>query len=216
VFIEHCYIHNFGKAGVYCAATTTPSGTIYHATVRNCVIANIGLLYETGKYGWGNGVAMANGGMRTTGSYGRGKMLVENCIIHRCSMHTVDFEPGQNSIIRNNYLATPARQYYDAGGAKDPWNVGLQQYPYGGVVSSGTAVASTGNTITNNLVETGMGWGIVLADATTTGNSVTNNINDDVKSGCITYSRSAPTGQDSGNSCSTFSSYSLNGDGFSP
>ena len=161
--IDHCYIHNFCKAGVYVADSVTPTGSTYNAIITNSEIANIGMMWTTGSVRWwGNGVALGGGGYTTGG----GRALIDNCNIHDCTMHAVDHEPGKNSTIQHCRLVCDS-MYTDTGSnSKAPWTVGYLAW---------SGKSSTGNYLHHCFIQSATGWTVVYNGSTTTGNSATSN-----------------------------------------
>jgi hypothetical protein len=161
--VDHCYIHNFCKAGIYIADSVTPTGSTYNARIFDCEIENIGMRWTTGATRWwGNGIAWGGGGYSTGG----GRAYVDNCYIHNCTMHAADFEPGKNSTIQNTHLDC-STVYTDTGSnEKAPWTVGYLAW---------SGKSSTGNYLYHCYVKSATGWTCVYNGATTTGNSCTYN-----------------------------------------
>jgi len=161
--VTNCYIHNFCKAGVYIADTTTQTGSTYNGRIQNCEIAYIGMRWTSGATRWwGNGIAWGGGGYST----GASRNYVSNCYIHDCTMHAADFEPGKNSTIINCRMDC-STSYTDTGSnTKAPWTVGY--LAWGGR-------SSTGNLLSHCLIRSETGWTVVYNGSTTTGNTATNN-----------------------------------------
>jgi hypothetical protein len=161
--VEHCYIHDFCKAGIYIADSVTPTGSTYNARIFDCEIANIGMMWTSGSVRWwGNGVAAGGGGYSTGGS----RHYIDNCYIHDCTMHAIDYEPGKNSTVQNSCLICDT-SYTDTGSnTKAPWTVGYLAW---------SGKSSTGNTLYHSFMQSATGWTVVYNGATTTGNLATYN-----------------------------------------
>ena len=92
--------------------------------------------------------------------------MVNNCNVHDCTMHAIDFEPGKNCTVQHSRLICDTT-YTDTGSnEKAPWTVGHLAWG---------SMSSTGNYLYHNLIQSATGWTVVYNGATTTGNSATSN-----------------------------------------
>ncbi len=93
--IENMYIHHFPKShGVNFQASS-------YNIVRNCTVSYIGNLAKSTTNGsYGNGICAGNMFPNVGSDYN----LVENCDISYCSMVGINWEPGNNNVVRNCYV----------------------------------------------------------------------------------------------------------------